>query len=765
LLRLHTDNPRREGSNKKFKLAALAALLGTLALAPIQARGQAGNITPAGRLASFWATQQQTVWSRMVSENNVWMKYLLLAANDTTGQRGIENQGTAGAWAYLYTGNPQYAQNSWQALQPYVTTGKLPNGNNENAIRQFFGLYVLVYEAIKPQLTSAQQQQFITYLNHIALRARTSIMTGNANGLIGCYLGLSLWDTISVGENPLAGTLLKGTFNDAGVWKPFGGLTYNPNLGPRGSARNAIHDYILKSVPAPGQGGIWLEGTQYVDASLEPLLLYTQILDQITGRHNFPELDAAMPQLGVGIINLLTPTLNDEFQLGDEEFPHQLHLAVHMTAAAELAARLQGTTVGANLQWLVNYWAAHTYAYNSFALRLYLLWNPYAAAQDFRSAHPPLNGIGFSLYRSGWSAQKDSIFGVDTMAMTGVDHSQQTEVFRSFSLYRKGEWAIEHPISYGGMGLTADGNNTVVVGGLGVMWQHGVGACEEGANYLYQRAETSGSRYRSTFFKPAPPYVYEQTGSVVYAHGANATADVIVVADRIMASNPLFVSSFPNGWRTVDAQSIWNAENSVYPAGPLQWTLHMPVAPYIENGAILWDAGTQHVVSQELTPSPSETAFTTIDEAATNPDGTFKLFNYGYVLPSQRKWQVRETIADGKEWHFLLHALSVYDGATPAITEVDGNGVSGALVEPANEVGVLALFSNNPNGRQIENSYTITFDAANTETDLYLADLDSHLPWMASMPGVSPAPISFGPGGLGQIAVLGTGKHTVTISW
>ncbi len=252
---------------------------------------------------------------------------------------------------------------------------------------------------------------------------------------------------------------------------------------------------------------------------------------------------------------------------------------------------------------------------------------------------------------------------------------------------------------------------------------------------------------------------------MVYAHGRNATADVIVVADRIMASNPLSDPKFPNGWRPIDALALSNAETSVFPAGPLQWTLHMPVQPYIEDGAILWDTGRQHVMSQELTPSPAQTAFSTIDERAPNPDGSFQFFNYGYVQPSERKWQVRETIADGQEWHFLLHALAVYDGATPAVTEVDAPGVSGALVEPANEAGVLALFSNASSGRQIESGYTFTFTAANAETDLYLADLDPNLAWMASMPGVSPARIAFGPGGLGRIAVYGAGTHTVTISW
>lgn len=706
----------------------------------------------------------QAVRQKMVATNSVWLPYLLKCASDPTGAYGIENKGTAGAYAYLYTGDPAYAANAWVAMKPYALAGTLPAGNNDNAIRQYYGLFAICYSILRPTLSSADRLLYVQWMNIIAQRARTSFFSGNANGLIGGYLGLCLWSLISAPDNPTASTLLQGAWKDSGILKPFGGLDYDPTLGPRGSARNAIHDYVLRTCPTPTTGGVWLEGTQYFNASLMNLLFYTLAINEITGQDHFPELTSSLPQLGQGIIGMLTNDLTDEFQFGDNEIPHNLLIWNTLGVVTMLARQLEGTDIGAQLQWLVNYWGT-VYGYTAYLCRMYLCMDPFATASDFRAETWPVNGSGLSIWRSGWSTTADSVFGVNTDPMSGVNHTQPDQVFRSPRLYRNGEWVIGHPISYGGMGCDQNGSNTVVAGGLGVMYQHAATAWEEGAGYCYQRSETSGQYYPPNYNKPPAPYISEQTGSVLYVWGRNRTADVIVLADRVNAGNPMLVHKFPAGWRSSDAANIQNAELSVFPFGPLQWTLHMPVVPNIQNGAISWDtAGGQHVLSQDLAPDPTQTVFTTVNEAATDSIGNYLYFNNGFVPPSERKWQVRETISDGNPWHFGLHVLSVYDGSLPpAILRVDGSGVSGALVSPGKEAAVLAVFSNDPQGRLRQSVYTLTFQTTSQETDLYLLDLDPSISWTIQWDSNAPVAAQFGSGGVVQVVISGTGQHTLTV--
>lgn len=696
---------------------------------------------------------------QMVSSNSPWMAYLLTSAANGTG---IENNGTASCYAYLYTGNPNYASQAWSQIKSWAVSGMLPAGNNDNSLRIYTGLYAICYRILRPTLSAADQQLYLTWMNGVANRARISFFSGNANGLIGTYLGLCLWSLISAPDQPaVAAGFLSGTWKDSGVVKPYGGLDYDPTLGPRGSARNAIYDYVSRSLSPDKDTFVWCEGTQYFNASLEPLLLYTLAIDEITGVEHFPEVTAAMPAMAKGAIGILTNNLTQEFQFGDDEFPpslsDSLHLSDTICTTSILSRRLVGTTIGAQLQWLVNTWTA-IYGKSGIACRMYLAMDPYAATSDFRSVHWPVNGSGLSVWRSGWDDTSDSVFGVNTDPESGVNHTGPDEVFRSFRLYRKGEWALQHPITYGGMGVYPDGNNTVVPFGKGVQFAHGVTAVEDGTNYCYQRSETAGPPYVAGTYKPPIPYVAEQCGSVLYVHGVNKAADVIVVADRVNATTPALL-----GWRPFDLARITAAEESDFPAGPLQWTLHMPVSPMVQNGTIWWQTtGGQNVFAAELDGNAS--SFETVNEAATDSSGNYQYFNYGSVPASERKWQVRETIADGQPWHFLLHAIAVFDGAiAPAMQRIDGAGVTGALVQPAGEAATLAVFGSDPSVRQIEGSYSLSFASGAKETDVYLMDIDPSKTVQIVRDGGQPVAASFGPGGVVRTAFFGQGKHSLQV--
>ncbi|HZT43801.1 MAG TPA: hypothetical protein VFA07_16660 [Chthonomonadaceae bacterium] len=709
-------------------------------------------------VAALWPSTQRQIWLQMQAGSSPWLPYLFAAASDATGQTGIENNGTAAGYAYLYTRKASYAANAWSAIKPWAVAGKLPSGDNNNSIRIYFGLYALVYAAIQGTLSPPDRQLYVTWMNGIAARARGGFFSGNANGLCGEYLGLCLWSLIS--QQP---ALLAGTWKDSGVVKPFGGLTYDPALGPRGSARNAIHDYVVTSYPLGTGQGCWLEGKQYRDASLFAILLFTLYIDRLVGQDCFPEVTAALPQIANDFIGTLVPGLDDGFSWGDDEFPHDLHLSDHLTTACILAYRLGTTAAGNQLRFLIDQWVAR-YGYKDFACRAYLALNPLLPVSDFRQGHLPLLGTGLSIYRSGWGAS-DSVFGALSEPNTGVNHTGPDRVFRSFMLWRKGAWVLDKMRTYGGPGLTPDGNNTVVAGGIGAFLARGEAAWEAGQNTLYHRAETYGPLYGSDFYKPAPPFVSEQTGSVFFAHGANATCDVIFVADRVNAGNPMTPLTFPNGWRAYDADLIQNAEGSVYPAGPLQWLVRSPVAPAVAGSTLSWTTDAQQVASIDLSPVPPQDV-SSLDEAQMNGSGGYVYFTYGFTDPGERHWQTRETWSDGQPYHFLLHVLTVRDAgqAAPGLASVNGPGVAGALVEPVEEAGVLALFASDPAGRVLGSSFRVSYTCGNKETDVVLPDLDPSKSWTAYEDGRPGQAIVFGSGGVGRVTFYqNRGKHVLTL--
>jgi hypothetical protein len=188
------------------------------------------------------------------------------------------------------------------------------------------------------------------------------------------------------------------------------------------------------------------------------------------------------------------------------------------------------------------------------------------------------------------------------------------------------------------------------------------------------------------------------------------------------------------------------------------------VQPSISNGTISWDVEGQHVLSQELSPASGQTKFTLLNESQLLRRDCYAYFNYGFVLPQERKWQVRETPTDTNTWHFFLHALSAYDAAqAPAISRVDGTGVSGALISPSGETATLAVFSNNPSSRLVQSGYTLTVTTVSSQTQGYLLDLDASRAWSIQIDSNPPVAARFGPGGVAQAPITGAGQHTLRV--
>ena len=751
-----------------IKYLLLATLIGVFCLGTPKAMGQKAATSPTGRNPHlFWTSDRQAVWNQMVSENNFWWQQLRKLVEGK--QTAVGDRGELEALAYQMTGNVTYGRKAWSMVQPYASTLTVPITDN-NAPRILFENYVWIYDWIYPALSTAERQTYINFLNWMGDSSigRTSqtwgVRSGNANGLIGTYFGLAFLDVATAPDNPRAGTFTAASFKDGGVSKPVGGLAATGIN--RDTMRNAIAQYMTMAT-----GGVWIEGTNYQLAALTPLLVGIEGVRTATGQDYFPEVTACLPSLAAGYLYQLTPDLQDSYQWGDEEHPHQLQMKRRQTLAGVMAGLTQGTSVGPYIQELVQEfaqspleWGAGSVPFSTF----FLLFNPYAPAADWRTANLPntLFGDGLLYYHDGWG-DNDSFFGMHDNPRVLVDHGDQVVYQGDFQLYRHGEWALTHPIGYASIASSGNGSNSMLMAGLSTMQNRGPIAEETGAGYAYLAGCTCDSfyaqqsnGYNNGYYNPPPAYLPEWTRSILYLPSQDKHSDTIVVYDRTNCQNPQSLPKFDR-YRSNDLAAIKNA-----PALK-QWCIHSPVSPTLDANGISWSTtgGQQMHVSTLL---PIKQMRTIINEATyTFPSG------FGPLDPSQLKWQVRICPATTQQWDTFLNVVQASDPGTQlsnTLVQSSAGTAEGVVVHRQNSNDVLALFSSQqknsqtPNvARILQSGYTVSWTAGTAQTDAFLLDLDPSKSWIATVDGKKVG-ISASSQGVGRLSLSGTGAHTLQLS-
>jgi hypothetical protein len=403
--------------------------------------------------------------------------------------------------------------------------------------------------------------------------------------------------------------------------------------------------------------------------------------------------------------------------------------------------------------------------------RMFLSFDPYAAGAA--PSDLPLgwfaDGQGLLTYRTGWDDQA-SMFGAHVpRQQLFVDH--QVSYLGDFQLYRRGIWALTHPLSYGGPPILGEGTNSMLHAGFGSMAEFrdvvGMENDPQGG-FAYLAGTTGGQKYPKGFYNPPPTYLHEWTRSLLYVPAGNRRSDTIVVFDRSQAEHPRDLPKFER-YSATDRETI-------YKVGAVrQWLLHMPVRPSVSESVISWDlpSGDRVRVTMLL---PRRRTVTPIDQS--------QLWSNSNLPAQQRKWHVRVTPESEQPWETFLNVIDVAspDAVTTAqlVTSAEDD-VQGTLVRRQGSMDLVALFNAAPGrssdlasydpglatlfrqARLRRAGFSVQWVSASQATQVFVADLDSTRSWQYRVDSGPSIPIPLSDGGIARLTVEGARSHTLVI--
>lgn len=693
--------------------------------------------------------------------------------------------GSRGPWAvlvYQMTGDKAYARKAWSQIEPFLAPGWRPS-DGRNYTRQDLTTLAWMYDWLYPALTPSQRQQFIDKLNQwgdLVLNRVPGTPWGtrlrDSDETVGHYFGLALIDLATAPENPRAGSFLRATWKEAEAGGLLVGGLEPTGDGVQSGMRNAIREYASMS-----RGGQWVESSEYNLNTLKILLLGTEGVRTATGEDYFPEITDLTRELALGQLYELTPDLAGAFQWGDTEKPRDLDLFHRVPLLGMLAGLLQpDPKLGPLVQGV-------TRELTDKAMKrgmppswyFYLFYDPYAPATSDRSSLPKGHyalGQGLLFFHDGWKPNA-SFFAAHMLPLVPfVDH--QVAYFGDFHLYRKGEWAVTHPLDYHGPARRGEASNGMLFAGLGMMreWRGPV-AQEFGpdGDYAYLAGTNGGQFYDQPYFSPPETFVHEWTRSLLYLPAADGRSDTIVVHDRTHVEDPRPLPRFKR-YRPEQLKSIESA-----PALK-QWLIHPTTRPAVGASSVLWPTPKgEQVRLTTLLPQVTRKEVVDLDELW--PD------KWPYPAKSEQKWQVRIMPEREQPWDTFLNVVQASAPGVPltnTLVRAAQGEAEGVLLERGGAPDTLVLFNARPGPRLpqpalasppkldpsvsrllreahlLRAGYTVTWRTATGSTNVFLMDLDPSRKWSARVDG-NPAKLEVSSQGVGRIRIAGAGPHTLVL--
>ena len=726
-------------------------------------QGAGCSPSPTGRNPKLiWTCAQQATYDRMVATNDPWWQYIKAGADlEGSGSPRYFDYGQNGAIAYQMTGNTAYAREAWAMIQTQMNNPVVPKADT---VRATFTMYGWMYDWLYPALNPTERTQYYTGLNRwadwsIGLNNGKGMRLADYDQFMDEYFGLLFVDLATGPDNPKAGTYLNATANpgneNGGSPGPVGGL--DATAADFSSARNAI------ALFAKLNGGSGYGSTEY-NYSVGPQMLegYMGALTA-TGVDHFPELTALMPKLAEQMIYELTPDVLHKYTWGDSEHNDSLWIQSMENYVSLLASiNRNNPQIGPQIQKLVMELTTSKADYG-FGARPYpdffLGFDPAAAQQDWRPTLPstyydPAQGLMF--VHQGWGIQ-DSFIGIHMPDNVRDDH----DVFYlgDFQLWRKGEWAITHPMGYGWTPHEGEGVNSMLIGGLSSMANNRGAVAQEtspNGDYYYLVGNTSGSYYMPSYYDPPPPFLNEWTRSMVYLPSSNKQSDTVVIYDRVNSLDP---KNLPKVARY--STTNINEQDRVKNAPALkQWIIHSPVAPTLSPDGLSWktSAGQTINVSTLLPPNPRRTV---IDETQSQFNTYATSFSAG-----QLAFQTRIMPSIDQQWDTLLNVVQASDSGTQlanSLLQSTGNLAEGSLIHRAGLEDTVVMFGSSQSTRKISSSYSIAVPSTTSTTTLHLADLDPSLAWKIAIDNGTAKSLAVSSTGIGNSTISGVGNHVVQV--
>ncbi|MEX1997662.1 MAG: hypothetical protein WEA04_03225 [Candidatus Andersenbacteria bacterium] len=743
-----------------YRSLAVALLLLALTL------GLGGLSTPATHAATapsptgrepriMWSPEWQASWERARAEQHPWYLWLETATDDPENPNDAPDnyfdKNFYPTLLYQMTGEVKWARKAWDnSLAAATDPAKTITGNG---LRSLFLRLIICYEWLYPALSDAERTQIAAKLDAFARKA-AEVRISDSDESTSYYFGVAAWAHVS--QNPEMFALLE----------QMGGL--KATALDRTTVRNGLASF------APlAQGGEWLESTTYNRGTTGKLWQALQAMEDITGREHFPEYRALVPDYGRAMVHRLTPDLNQQWSWGamDELWMHSLGRGDFLLPQFSSLAQLnKNNELGPILYGFIHeFMGKQDKTYNQKPRAdFYLFADPYAPADSNWRSKLPLNhfasGQGLLYARDGWQLLS-SLFGAHTPPYNNVDHP--VHYMGDWQLYRKGEWVVTHPWSYDDLG-SADGlgrTNTMLIGNLpgSFMLRQATGQ-ESGEGYHWLAGETGGpfkyGRKDGNDVPIAKEYLHSWQRALVYLPTQDATADTVVIYDRVDADQPVnqLADRSPYHWNFMK-------RHEEYVAGgiPLkQWIIHASVKPDLTPTGFAWQTPGQQTV--QVTPLlPTERRFEFLDEKVLF-SGRVATWQ---VSEKERKWQARVIPARDQQWDTFLNVVNVTDtagGVTSKVIKSTNNAAEGALIERPNQPSVATLFNAEHKREALHTSgFTAAVTSTAPTTNVLLFDLDPQKSWQVAIDTQAATPLAVSNEGVARFSLSGAGEHSFTL--
>jgi hypothetical protein len=345
--------------------------------------------------------------------------------------------------------------------------------------------------------------------------------------------------------------------------------------------------------------------------------------------------------------------------------------------------------------------------------------------------------------RDGWAPTDSLMFMHLRRPPMGVDH--ENAQFGHFELYRRGAWAITHPVGYGGGCIEPVSVNSMVLAGLDSMIDRkvvGQSSASDGS-YAYFAGNAQGARYIEPYYDPPTAFVTEWSRSFLYLPTANRSADTIVIYDRVDAVAPTKLDRY-----SADDRARIQAAPKLK-----QWVLHTPVAPTALVTGASWDSAGQKVMLTSL--APAQRSYSVVDEKTIG-------WPTNFPMDSERHFYLSLSPATDQPYDTFLNVLQVSDATLSVlptrVASADG-GMEGAFVTRPGQLDTVALFSATRGTRLRSTGFSFSVNVTTSGIELFLADLDPAKKWQAG--GVD---LPVDGGGLAHLLVTGSGAQTVMVT-
>ncbi len=560
-------------------------------------------------LTGLWSPQWKATYSRMRNENHVWWQ--LIAAN-CAGAR----YGDVGLWCaivYKATGDTVAAKKgatTWLAANPQVA--------NDNHRRENYVEGCVMYDALRPTLTAAQDSTWLGRLNAWAQESINRYRPVDGDLTISTTLGMQCLDRVA-------------------------GTNWSARIGPMIAKTQSYIDHFI--------GGELDESMEYNSGTATILVMGLAALPAGT----YQRADIFLRDHAKYHPFSVTADLRQYVQWGDEQNPRDFTGRLFRKMTGWMVT--QGATRDPSLQELIASVVAK-YGPTGYAsaepwARAFLFYDPYAPVGAVAVGRHVSTGRGHLYTRT----PSTTVFLVASNR-TFEDH----EWWWTFNaeVYRNGEWALTAPRTYGNWPqYRGEGSNGLSLAGLGHMTERGWTRVDSGvvAGVAWSAITgyVKGQHYDPGYYDPPPAFVR-------YAGRTALTTEVdgwtvIVTRDTVDMDDPRTLPKFAR-YRNA---GLWLHQQWITESEGLPWTIwHSNVAPTITGNNLTWQtSGGQTVAIDALTDGSLRSVV--VDEKTIG----------GTVAASEQKFHTKLN-TDAK---VLWSVVRIGTGTPPAVTRV-GNTIS-----------------------------------------------------------------------------------------